>query len=66
MFPDHWSKDRIKVESDGAFKNKKPLEGMETNGWTGTSPSGVKVDGFIGPNKKPTTTYPSKNQGKIE
>ena len=24
MFPDHWSKDRIKVESDGAFKNKKP------------------------------------------
>ena len=64
MFPDHWSKDRIKVESDGAFRNRKPLEGKEKNGWTGNSPSGIEIEGFIAPNKKPTTAYPSKNQGE--
>ena len=64
MFPDHWSKDRIKVESDGAFRNRTPLEGKEKNGWKGNSPSGVEIEGFIAPNKKPTTAYPSKNQGE--
>ena len=66
MFPDHWSKDRIKVESDGAFKNKKPLEGKEINGWKGNSPSEVEIEWFIAPNKKPTTAYPSKNQGEVK
>ena len=62
MFPDHWSKDRIKVESDGAFRNRTPLEGKEINGWEGTSPSGIKIEGFIGPNNKPTNAYPGKNK----
>lgn len=51
LFPDSWSADRIKVEVDVAFKNKTVVG----NKWTGKTPSGVVVEGFLSPK---TTVYP--------
>ncbi|KAB0516537.1 hemagglutinin repeat-containing protein [Pseudomonas extremorientalis] len=51
MFPDSWTSDRIKVEVDMAFKNKQ----VSGDTWTGTTPSGVKVKGYLSPK---TTVYP--------
>jgi len=51
MFPDSWSADRVKVEVDEAFKNKKVVD----NRWSGVTPSGVKVSGWLSPK---TTVFP--------
>lgn len=51
MFPKSWSVDRIKVEVDAAFQNKRVIG----NKWTGITPSGVRVEGYISPK---TTVYP--------
>jgi hypothetical protein len=51
LFPDNWTVDRIKVEVDAAYKNKTVTGNM----WSGTTPSGVKVAGFLSPN---VTVYP--------
>lgn len=51
MFPDSWSADRIKVEVDYAYKNKT----VSGNQWTGITPSGVTVKGWLTPK---TTAYP--------
>jgi hypothetical protein len=51
MFPDSWTADRIKVEVDGAFQNK----AVVGNKSTGTTPSGVRVEGYMSPK---TTVYP--------
>ncbi|MFJ2539444.1 DUF637 domain-containing protein [Pseudomonas sp. NPDC087614] len=51
MFPDSWTGDRVKVEVDEAFKNRIVSGGM----WRGTTPSGVRVEGYLSPN---TTVYP--------
>ncbi len=51
MFPDSWTADRIKVEVDAAF-NAKIVSG---NKWSGTTPSGVKVQGYLTPK---VTVYP--------
>ncbi|MBX8512777.1 DUF637 domain-containing protein, partial [Pseudomonas cichorii] len=51
LFPDSWTADRIKVEVDGAFQNRTVVG----NKWTGTTPSGVQVEGYMTPK---TTVYP--------
>ncbi|MBI5256101.1 MAG: EndoU domain-containing protein [Burkholderiales bacterium] len=51
MFPDSWSADRVKVEVDAAYQNKT----VSGNKWSGTTPSGVKVEGYLNPK---TTVYP--------
>ncbi len=51
MFPKSWTADRIKVEVDAAFQNRK----ITGNKWTGTTPSGVRVEGYLSPK---TTVYP--------
>ncbi|WP_256250652.1 EndoU domain-containing protein [Pseudomonas sp. NBRC 111123] len=51
LFPDSWTADRVKVEVDAAFKNRTVVG----NKWSGTTPSGVKVEGYITPK---TTVYP--------
>lgn len=51
LFPDVWTPDRIKVEVDAAFKNKT----VSGDRWSGTTPSGVKVTGWLTPN---VTVYP--------
>ena len=51
LFPESWSKSRIIVEVDIAYKNKI----VTGRYWEGTTPSGVKVRGFLYPN---TTVYP--------
>lgn len=54
MFPDSWTADRIKVEVDAAYKNRTAFP-RNSNMWEGTTPSGVKVRGFLEPK---TTVYP--------
>jgi filamentous hemagglutinin len=51
MFPDSWSADRVKVEVDAAYQNRT----INGNMWTGTTPSGVVVRGYLNPK---TTVYP--------
>lgn len=51
MFPDSWSADRVKIEVDAAFKKRT----VNVNKWSGTTPSGVRVEGYLQPK---TTVYP--------
>ena len=51
LFPESWTESRIKVEVDIAYKNKI----VTGRYWKGTTPSGIKVEGYIAPN---TTVYP--------
>lgn len=58
MFPDDWSVDKTKWEINGAwnsidFMTKTTKRGIR---WEGTSPSGVKIEGFL--NKKGTRAFP--------
>jgi hypothetical protein len=51
MFPKSWSADRIKAEVESAFQNRT----VNGNMWSGVTPSGVKVEGYLLPK---TTVYP--------
>ena len=51
LFPESWTESRIKVEVDIAYKNKI----VTGRYWKGTTPSGIKVRGYLYPN---TTVYP--------
>lgn len=51
MFPDDWSADKLKAEVNTAYENKTILG----NQWIGTTPSGVRVKGYLDPK---TTVYP--------
>jgi filamentous hemagglutinin len=53
LTPSTWTADRIKVEVDGAFQNKTVVG----NKWFGTTPSAVKVEGYLNPK---TTVFPKK------
>ena len=60
MFPKNWSPEKLKSEVDVAFANKTLFtnsRGVEM--WRGTTPSGVKVEGYLTPN---TTVFPSRTQ----
>ena len=54
LFPENWSKSRIIVEVDIAYKNR-IISQTRRNIWEGITPSGIKVEGYIAPN---TTVYP--------
>ena len=54
LFPENWSKSRIIVEVDIAYKNR-IISQTRRNIWKGTTPSGIKVEGYIAPN---TTVFP--------
>ena len=54
LFPESWSKSRIIVEVDIAYKNK-IISQTRHNIWEGRTPSGIKVEGYIAPN---ITAYP--------
>ena len=54
LFPESWSKSRIIVEVDIAYKNR-TRSLLDPRKWEGTTPSGIKVEGYIAPN---TTVYP--------
>ncbi|MEG6913906.1 EndoU domain-containing protein, partial [Pseudomonas aeruginosa] len=51
MFPKSWTADRIKVEVDAAFQNRT----VTGNKWNGTTPSGVRVEGYL---SSKATVYP--------
>ena len=50
MFPKDWDEARIRAEVTSAWESRI----VENNKWVGTS-SGVRIEGFISPNK---TAYP--------
>jgi len=54
LFPENWSKSRIIVEVDIAYKNR-TRSLLDPRKWEGRTPSGIKVEGYIAPN---TTVYP--------
>ena len=58
MFPDSWSESRIKQEISGAWNSSDFNSQITKNGteWSGTSPSGIKIKGYIKNNG--TTAYP--------
>lgn len=55
FFPDSWSQQKIKEEVSGAFKNKTTAADGK---WLGTSPSGVKIEGYLDPHGNIATAYP--------
>ena len=54
LFPESWTESRIIVEVDIAYKNR-IISQTRRNIWEGTTPSGIKVEGYIAPN---TTVFP--------
>ena len=54
LFPENWSRSRIIVEVDIAYKNRTHSL-LDPRKWEGRTPSGIKVEGYIAPN---TTVYP--------
>ena len=66
MFPDNWTPDRVKVEIDSAWQNRKSSPNFPNNGWEGISQSGVRIEGFFdGTTGIMKNAYPSLNQGGI-
>jgi filamentous hemagglutinin len=62
MFPDDWTKDRILVELDAAWRSPQKVMGTppRPNGatlWSSVTPSGVRVEGYF-QNGLITTVYP--------
>ncbi|ASA57853.1 hypothetical protein BSQ33_19200 [Vibrio gazogenes] len=53
MFPKDWDETRVKVEVDAAWNS--PNKIVDGDFWSSTTPSGVKVEGYISPR---TTVYP--------
>ena len=58
MFLDDWSVDKTKWEINGAWNSIDFMTETTKRGirWEGTSPSGVKIEGFL--NKKGTRAFP--------
>ena len=49
FYPEHWTRRQTVQEIEGAFQNSKPIPGalgQPPRMWEGTSPSGVKIQGF--------------------
>ena len=63
MFPDDWSVDKTKWEINGAWNSRDFFIETIKRGirWEGTSPSGVKIEGFL--NKKGTRAFPKYEGG---
>ena len=51
MFPKDWDEARIRAEVTSAWEKRI----VKDDRWKGTSSSGVKIEGFISPNR---TAYP--------
>ena len=63
IFTDDWSVDKTKWEINGAWNNRDFFTETTKRGirWEGTSPSGVKIEGFL--NKKGTRAFPKYEGG---
>ncbi|MBC8655074.1 EndoU domain-containing protein [Providencia vermicola] len=58
FFPEYWSKRQTTQEIESAFKNSTPKIG-EPEKWSGTSSSGVKIEGYYGkPDGTGATAWP--------
>lgn len=63
MFPDNWNENRIREEIRGAWNSSDFTSKLTRRGlrWEGTSPSGVKIEGYI--KNDGTTAYPMYQEG---
>ena len=63
IFPDAWSIEKTKWEINGAWNSIDFMTETTNRGihWEGTSPSGVKIEGFL--NKKGTRAFPMYEGG---
>lgn len=61
MFPFNWTEERIKSEIRSAWDSKefRVITNARGKSWQGTSESGIKIEGYINPDK--TTAYPIYN-----
>jgi len=64
MFPDDWSIEKTKWEINGAwnsnnFELKETIKGIH---WEGTSPSGIKIEGYY--NNNGISAFPVYEGGK--
>ncbi|CAM8657583.1 Filamentous haemagglutinin, N-terminal [Oxalobacteraceae bacterium] len=59
MFPKDWSRERVIDEIDSAWKNKEPSNNPDK--WSGTSKSGVVIEGYKSPK---LTAFPVYDKGK--
>ncbi len=57
MFPKDWDAQRVQAEIDSAWNRRSPVPG-KTNMWSGTSDSGIKIEGFLDPR---TTAFPVRD-----
>jgi hypothetical protein len=55
FFPDDWTPERVKEEVEKAFGDRDKVNGDK---WEGTSPSGVRIRGTVGPDGAIETAYP--------
>lgn len=63
FFPDDWPADRVLDEIGGAFDNAMKNKKMKGNKWQGTSPSGLKIEGYLDPDGSIPSTFPAWPQG---
>lgn len=58
MFPRDWTEEKIKAEIKGAWESAdfKSEINSKGNEWSGTAPSGIKIEGYINSDK--VTAYP--------
>jgi hypothetical protein len=59
MFPQDWSREKIIDAIDLAWKNQEPHRNQDK--WSGTSRSGVVIEGYKTPK---LTAFPIYNKGK--
>jgi RHS repeat-associated protein len=55
FYPDAWSRDRVLLEVRGAYGARNVTRG---NYWEGTSPSGVRIGGYLNPDGSINTAFP--------
>jgi len=55
FFPDHWTAKDVESAISEAYANKTPIG---TNGWEGTTSSGMKIKGYVNEAGEITTAYP--------
>jgi hypothetical protein len=55
FYPDAWTQDRVLFEIRGAYGTRNATKG---NYWEGTSPSGVRIGGYLNPDGSINTAFP--------
>jgi hypothetical protein len=55
FYPDTWTQERVLLEVRGAYGARDVING---NRWEGTSPSGIRIRGYLNPDGSINTAFP--------